>query len=144
MLSKSAEYAIRAVLFIAQKGSVQQKLSLQEISQAIDSPPPYTAKMLQKLTAPKGIVRSVRGPHGGFYMTEKAKLLPLSAVLKSIGEYEWVHTCILGLTACSETKPCPLHSEYKKIKPKIISLFEQKSIAALAKALEKDKFRLAL
>jgi DNA-binding IscR family transcriptional regulator len=50
MFSKSTEYALRATIYIAQRGSVENKLSLQEIAEAIDSPPSFTAKILQSLT----------------------------------------------------------------------------------------------
>jgi len=49
MFSKATEYALRATIYIAQKSSVDKKLSLTEIAQAIDSPPSFTAKILQLL-----------------------------------------------------------------------------------------------
>ena len=50
MFSKATEYALRATIYIAQKSSVDKKLSLTEIAQAIDLPPSFTAKILQLLT----------------------------------------------------------------------------------------------
>ena len=76
MFSKSTEYALRATIFIAQKGSEENKLSIEEISKAIGSPKPFTAKILQLLTKDNRVISSVRGPNGGFYITEKAKKIP--------------------------------------------------------------------
>ncbi len=138
MLSKSAEYALRAVMLIAQKSTEKKKMSLKEIAKAIGSPQAYTAKILQQLTTGVGIVQSVRGPNGGFYITDEAKMFPISSILNAIGGCEWLNTCILGLSDCSEKRPCPLHSQYKHIKPKLISMFENRTIADLVKETAKE------
>ena len=72
MFSKTCEYGLRAVIFIAQESKIDNKLSITAISDAIDSPKPFTAKILQQLTKNK-IVQSIKGPHGGFFIDEKNK-----------------------------------------------------------------------
>ena len=132
MFSKSTEYALRAVIYIAQKSSEEKKLGIETIAKAIDSPRPFTAKILQSLTKDNKIVSSVSGPKGGFYMVEKAKKLPVWAVLDVMGEIEIIEKCVLGLNQCSEAKPCPMHSQYKSIKQQLIVLFQTKTIQQLA------------
>lgn len=132
MFSKSTEYALRATIFIAQKGSEQNKLGIGTIAAAIDSPLSFTAKIMQLLSKGNKVVSSVRGPNGGFFMTEKAMKLPVRSVLDQMGEDKVLEKCVLGLNKCSETKPCPMHSEYKQIKQDMIRLFETKTIRELA------------
>jgi Rrf2 family protein len=132
MFSKSTEYALRATLYIAQKGSEEKKIGIKEVSKAIDSPLSFTAKILQSLTKENKIISSISGPHGGFYMTDKAKRLPVRAILEAMGEDELIDRCVLGLAKCSEIKPCPMHSKYKVIKKQLIQLFETESILNLA------------
>jgi len=132
MFSKTTEYALRAVIFIAQKSSEEQKLSLQQVAEAIDSPPSFTAKILQVLTGTKKLVSSSRGPNGGFYMTEKNKNQPVRSILEIMGEYRVLEKCVLGLDKCTESNPCPMHAQYKLIKTQIIDLFQNKTIATLA------------
>ena len=136
MFSKSTEYALRATIFIAQKSSAEMKLGIKVISEATDSPPSFTAKILQALTRDNKIVSSVRGPNGGFYMTEKAKKLPVRSILDAMGEDEVLERCILGLNQCSEIQPCPMHSQYKLIKKQLILLFETKTIQQLASEIK--------
>ncbi|OIQ93654.1 HTH-type transcriptional regulator IscR [mine drainage metagenome] len=136
MFSKTTEYALRATIYIAQKGSEERKISITEISEAIDSPLSFTAKILQELKKGNKIIHSVSGPNGGFFMTETAKRLPVRTVLEAMGEYEILDKCILGLDKCSETKPCPMHSKYKVIKKQLIELFETKTIQQLANAIK--------
>lgn len=132
MFSKSTEYALRATLYIAQKGSEEKKIGIGEVAKAIGSPQSFTAKILQSLTKDNKIICSISGPHGGFYMTDKAKKLPVRAILEAMGEDEFLDKCVLGLAKCSENKPCPMHSKYKIIKKQLIGLFETETILNLA------------
>jgi Rrf2 family iron-sulfur cluster assembly transcriptional regulator len=132
MFSKATEYALRATIYIAQKSTAEKKLGIEEISKSIDSPQSFTAKILQSLTRDNKIVSSVRGPNGGFFMTTKAKKLPVRSILIAMGEDAMLEKCVLGLKLCSETQPCPMHAEYKSIKKQLIKLFGSKTIQQLA------------
>ena len=132
MFSKTTEYALRATIFLAQKSSEENKLGIDEISKAIDSPKSFTAKILQLLTKDNQVVSSVRGPNGGFFLTANAKKLPARSVLQAMGEDEILEKCVMGLKLCSENQPCPMHAQYKIIKKQLISLFTTKTIQQLA------------
>lgn len=132
MFSKATEYALRATIFLAQKSSGENKLGIEEISRAIDSPKSFTAKILQLLTKNNQVVSSVPGPHGGYYISPIAKKLPVRAVLQAMGEDEILEKCVMGLKLCSEKEPCPMHAQYKLIKAQLISLFTTKNIQQLA------------
>lgn len=136
MFSKATEYALRATIYIAQNSSVERKIGIQAIAKAIDSPQSFTAKILQLLAKNNKIIRSASGPHGGFYITEKAKKLPARFILKAMGEEEALEKCVLGLNKCSEKSPCPMHTQYKFIKQRLKELFESKTIQDLADELK--------
>lgn len=136
MFSKSTEYALRATLYIAQKGSEEKKIGIEEVAKAIGSPRSFTAKILQALAKDNKIISSVSGPHGGFYLNEKNKLLPVRAILEAMGEDEIFDKCVLGLEKCSEAKPCPMHSKYKIIKKQLKHLFETETIFYLANEIK--------
>ncbi len=132
MFSKATEYALRATIYIAQKSSEEKKLGIEEIAQAIDSPKSFTAKIMQLLTKDNKLVRSVRGPNGGFYLTGKERQLSVRSVLQVMGEDKMLDQCVLGLKKCSEVNPCPMHFQYKPIKQELIRLFAEKTIQELA------------
>lgn len=138
MFTKTTEYALRATIFLAQKSSVENKLSIEVIAKAIDSPLPFTAKILQLLTRDHRLISSARGPHGGFYMTEEAKQLPAKVVLQTTGEEGVITKCVLGLNRCSDQKPCPMHWRYKEIKTNLIELFENTTISSLAEDTDRQ------
>jgi Rrf2 family transcriptional regulator, iron-sulfur cluster assembly transcription factor len=134
MFSKATEYALRAVIYIAQKSNEDKRPGIAEIAKAIDSPQPFTSKILQQLTRDNKVISSVRGPNGGFFITQKALQLPVMAVLNALGEDEILYKCVLGLRKCSEVKPCPMHDDYKVIRKQLIQLFENTTIRNLAKS----------
>ena len=136
MFSKSTEYALRAIIYLAQKSSVEHKIGITELAQAIDSPKSFTAKILQKLTRSKNLINSVTGPTGGFYLTDLAKKKSLLYVLTLLEDEGIITGCILGLKECSEKNPCPMHSEYKKIKPQLLDMMDHKTIAELASEMK--------
>ena len=136
MFSKATEYALRATIFLAQKSSDDNKLGIEAIAKAIDSPKSFTAKILQLLTKDNKVVSSVRGPNGGFFLTANAKRLPARSVLEAMGEDAILEKCVMGLKLCSEIQPCPMHAQYKIIKKQLNSLFTTKTIQQLANEIK--------
>ena len=136
MFSKSTEYALRAIIYLAQKSSPERKVGITELAEAIDSPKSFTAKILQKLTRDQVLISSITGPNGGFCLTDAAKKTSLLHVLTLLGDDEVVTGCLLGLKECSEKNPCPMHSQYKKIKPQLLDMLDRKTIAELAKEMK--------
>ncbi|SEJ48185.1 transcriptional regulator, BadM/Rrf2 family [Dyadobacter koreensis] len=118
VFSKTCEYAIRAVIYIAQKSEDGTKVGIKEISAGIDSPVHFIAKILQDLSK-REIVQSSKGPNGGFYIDKDSRKKTLADVVTAIDGDKLFIGCGLGLKNCSESKPCPLHSEFKSIREKI-------------------------
>ena len=112
MFSKSCEYAIKAVIHICIETKDGSRLSIAEIAKEIDSPEPFTAKILQSL-ARHNVISSAKGPGGGFYIDAAAKPIPVMDIIDLIDGKHAFERCGLGLKECSETKPCPIHNEFK-------------------------------
>ncbi|HEX3025013.1 MAG TPA: Rrf2 family transcriptional regulator [Chitinophagaceae bacterium] len=139
MFTKTTEYALRAVIYIAGKGSEEKKLSIQEIAHAINAPQHFTAKILQQLSAENKVISSVRGPNGGFFMTMKTKKKPIMEILKLLGEDVVLDKCVLGLNECSGKRPCPLHVQYIQIRPQLREMFKSTKIIDLTNDIELGK-----
>jgi Rrf2 family protein len=118
MLSKTCEYAIRAMIFIAQKSKNEEKIGIKAIAKGINSPEHFLAKILQELSRKK-LLQSTKGPNGGFYLDGDHLKYSLADIVKAIDGDKLFTGCGLGLENCSEKKPCPLHDEFKTIREKI-------------------------
>lgn len=134
MFSKTCEYAIRAMIFIAQKSEFGVKVGIKEISKGIASPEHFIAKILQGLSR-KGFVQSVKGPNGGFYLDETSQKNTLADVVKAIDGDKLFTGCALGLKNCSERKPCPLHEEFKAIRMQLHDMLQCATVAGFNKDL---------
>jgi len=135
MFSRACEYAIRAALYISIKSIDGSKLGIKEIAKEIDSPEPFTAKILQTLSR-EGIISSAKGPNGGFYLDPKAKPIPLSQIVEAIDGGSILHSCALGLKECSDVFPCPIHADIKPFKERLRQVMNKKTLQQLAKDLE--------
>ena len=127
MFSKTCEYAIRAIIFIAQQSKDGTKIGIKDIAVGIDSPEHFIAKILQKLSK-KDFVRSVKGPNGGFYMEEVDLNLTIAEIVLEIDGDGLFTRCGMGLKECSEERPCPIHNDYKHIKRSIRLMLERYQI----------------
>ena len=128
MFSKSCEYALRSVIFIAQQSILGEKKGLYHIADAIDSPKAFTGKILQKLVK-KNIVTSIKGPYGGFVINEcNAKKITLHQVVAAVDGEAIYLACGLGLAQCNAASPCPLHNEFIKLREGLKTMLESNSI----------------
>ena len=135
MFSKTCEYAIRALIFIAQKSKDGSRISIKDISSGIDSPEYFIAKILQDLSR-KGFVQSAKGPNGGFYMDDANLEQSVADIVREIDGDKLFTGCGLGLKECSEDHPCPIHNDFKYIRQEIKDMLENSKIEMFVKNLD--------
>lgn len=141
MFSKACEYGIRGMLYIARKSREGARVGIKEISKAIDSPEPFMAKILQDLSR-KGLVLSIKGPNGGFFMEVRHLRNSLADIVTAIDGDQLFTGCGLGLRACNEKKPCPIHFEFKEIRSGLKSMLESTALEEFTESLDKGLFYL--
>ena len=141
MFSKSCEYAIKAMIFVAQKSKDEVRVGVKEIAKGIDAPEHFIAKILQDL-GKKNLVNSVKGPNGGFYMDQINLKSSIADIVKAIDGDGIYKDCVIGLKLCSEKNPCPVHFEFKEIKRNLITMLEENTIADFNEKLDTGKFFL--
>ncbi|WP_297794504.1 Rrf2 family transcriptional regulator [uncultured Eudoraea sp.] len=138
MLSNSSKYALKAVIYLALHTDVNNKMLAKDISERINVPKAYMAKLLQGL-AKRKIISSAKGPKGGFYSNPSNKNVTLLEVVEVIDGEKKLESCFLGLDDCNEHKPCPIHSLISPSRSKMIALLESTTIYDLSKDLELNK-----
>lgn len=131
MLSKASKYAISAVIYLSNNSTIDEKLGSKEIAEAIEIPAPFLAKTLQQLTK-KGIISSIKGPHGGFYFSEKNSNKTLFDIIECVDDVEKFNSCYLGQNNCDENNPCVAHNIYAPFKEKLIRKLKTKTIIEMA------------
>jgi Rrf2 family iron-sulfur cluster assembly transcriptional regulator len=139
MFSRSAEYAIRALTFLA--AQEPGKLSgAREIAEAESIPMPFLWKILQKLVA-KNLVRSFRGVRGGYELARPAQRITLDKVLREMGESQTLERCILGFAQCRKKDPCPLHALWSERREELSGVLRTTTLADLSTASPRARAR---
>jgi len=143
LLSQSCMYGIRAALLVSLK-SEKDKVSfipIRQIAEELDVSFHFLTKILQILTQTK-IMESYKGPNGGIRLANPSDKLYLIDIIEAIDGKDVFNSCLLGLPGCDDKAPCPLHMEWKKYNGQIKSVFQETSLAKLAKDTSKFTFRL--
>lgn len=143
MLSNSSKYAIKAVLFLAINSSADKKVMVKDISEPINVPQAYIAKLLQQLVH-ANIVSSIRGPRGGFYLDSKNMNSTVMDVVRVIDGDDKLLACMLSLEKCNEEKPCPLHTILSASRNTILKSLKDLQIKDLAEDVALGKSFLPL
>ncbi len=106
MLPKTAEYALRAVVWLARTGD--QTESADRLAAHTKVPRRYLHTVLQELVQAK-LVRSQPGPGGGYALDCTPRKITILDVVNAVAPLERIRRCPLGLR--THTRLCPLHKE---------------------------------
>lgn len=121
IFSNSCQYAIKSCIYLAMK---RDKAGVGEIAEFINSPVPFTSKILQKL-AKNDMISSAKGRSGGFYLSEQQyETLTVGKVCKVTDNEDLLLGCVLGLSDCNEKNPCPVHHIAVGIKERVRLILE--------------------
>lgn len=142
MLSLTSKTAIKAVVYLASKYGADTNTGIREIAEHIDASEHTVGKLLQTLVR-EGIINSMKGPSGGFYISKDQLKKPVIAVIQAIEGKSLFRECGLGLSKCSATHPCPIHNEYKAGRDILEELFTTKKITDLCTSVNIGKAYLA-
>ncbi|RRO13912.1 RrF2 family transcriptional regulator [Flavobacteriaceae bacterium 14752] len=138
MFSKSCEYAIKVMAFIAfRQAKSKELIGLDPISEAIDSPKAFTAKILQQLTKAE-LLKSVRGRTGGFYLDQNREIV-IADIVRAIDGSKILDGCLLGFGECQDENPCVLHHQIKKERSSLKNRLNSTDIYTIAKRVSRKK-----
>jgi len=127
MLPQTAEYALRAVIWLASHPETAQ--TKDEMAKGAGVPPRYFYKVLQALGR-AGFVKSQPGPGGGYRLARPADEITILDIITVVGPIQRIHDCPLGIESHNPTL-CPLHKELDKAFAQIEAAFARVTIAQL-------------
>lgn len=143
MLSNSAKYALKAVLYLALHTNEDNKLMVKDIYSSINVPQSYLAKLMQKLSK-NDIISSSRGPKGGFFVSNRNIDLPLIRVVEVIDGEQRLRSCMLSIHECDDENPCALHDLVGNANSFFIKNLEETTVKKLIADVKEGKSVLPL
>ncbi|MFO0915861.1 MAG: Rrf2 family transcriptional regulator [Pirellulales bacterium] len=126
MLPKTAEYALRATVWLGRRPG--EPLSADQLAETTQVPRRYLHKVLQDLVRAE-LVRSQPGPGGGYTLAVRPDKISILDVVNAVGSIERITTCPLGLK--SHTALCPLHQELDRAYAAVEQAFGKVTVAQL-------------
>lgn len=127
MISQTVEYALRAIVTIAQhEGAPCTAKRIAEITQV---PAAYLAKLMQGLVR-GGLVTSQRGLHGGFVLTNDPANITVYDIVNVVEPIRRIEECPLGIKSHGAVL-CPLHSRLDMAIAATEKMFRETVVAEL-------------
>lgn len=135
-LTRKTDYALVALASLATLGSGQeQPRSARQIAQEYDLPLPLLMQVLKDLHR-SGILGSVRGAGGGYYLALPPERISITDVIAAIEGQVWVTVCCredepVKCVPCSLIEKCPITAAMRRLNDRIIRFFSQITIRDL-------------
>ena len=127
-LPQTAEYALRAVCYIAEHGT-EGPVPVSAVAEALGAPQNYLSKTLHLLGS-RGVLRSVRGTRGGYLLGAPPEELRLIQIVEPFLP-PTERRCIMGRSRCSDTQPCGAHWRWKHVNDTARNFFVDLTLANL-------------
>ena len=139
MFSKTSEYGMRAMVFIAQKTLEDKRAGIDEIAAETNTPKPFISKILQLLVREE-LLDSVKGPNGGFKL--KRKSITMEHVVIALEGKDFLTKCAMGLKKCNSSNPCPIHHQFTDIRQNLIISLKSANLLGIAASQNENKYSI--
>jgi Rrf2 family transcriptional regulator, nitric oxide-sensitive transcriptional repressor len=127
MISQTAEYALRAIVFLAEPHGAAQ--TNQQIAAATKVPAGYLSKVLQGLSR-AGLVVSQRGLGGGFALARAPEEMTILEIVEAVDPLPRIRSCPLKIKE-HETTLCALHRRLDEATAQVEKTFRDTTVADL-------------
>jgi Rrf2 family protein len=104
-ITRQADYAVRAVLYLSNKN--EERIATSMIAEEQHIPPSFLAKIISQLSI-AGLLHTSRGARGGVTLARDPKDITLLEVVEAIDGPIQLNECVENTGACSFSGKCPM------------------------------------
>jgi len=134
--SRRCEYAIRALSYLARRsveeGNGEELVRLPEMAEAQDLPVAYARKICRDMVQ-LDLLRSARGPHGGYALARPPSEISLLEIRHAVDGTADLEGCAVGLDPCTDETPCSLHDTWKPLRERLRRYLEETTLGEVAR-----------
>ena len=129
-ISRKIDYGLRAMIYLASvaRGAV---VPFREIARQMDVPEDFLAKILKTLVD-AGLVRSTRGPHGGYALARDPSDVSFLDVIEAVEGPVALNVCLDGDDACGHSTCCTMMSVWKLGQERMLDVYRQACLSDIA------------
>lgn len=131
-ITRKTDYATRAVLALAIEGG-DGAVSIRDLAERTQVPESYLEQIMTQLRG-AGIVRSRRGPHGGYRLNHPPEKITLEKVVRLFQGPLAPIECATRTNpaSCPMEVGCTLHGVWEEVRDATIQILERTDFATLA------------
>lgn len=131
-ISRRTDYATRALVALVLDGG-ERPVKLQELADRTDVPVSILEQVLPQLRS-AGIVRSERGPSGGYRLNHDPETVTLERIVRVLQGPLAPIACATRHEPepCSMREGCALHETWAEVRDATIAILERTTLAGLA------------
>jgi Rrf2 family protein len=131
-ITRQADYAVRAMVYLAQLGSAD-RASTGQIAKEKSIPPSFLAKIVSQLSV-AGLLQTSRGAHGGVSLAKPAEAISLLDVVQAIDGPILLNDCVGESSTCEYDDSCPLKPVWCDAQRMLIDQLSKANFAQFSQA----------
>jgi Rrf2 family protein len=131
-ITRQADYAIRAVLFLSRLGP-NQRAATSTVAQKQHIPPSFLAKIISQLSI-AGLLHTSRGARGGVTLARDPHEISLLDVVEAIDGPILLNECVGENGTCTFDDKCPLRSIWCDAQLELVTSLRKAKFDGLAVA----------
>lgn len=127
-VSRKVDYALRAVIHLANQEADGRACTVADIAARERIPRQFLEKIVQQLIH-KGLVRSRRGPHGGYVLGRAADQVTFKDVIEAVEGPISLNVCVGEHPDCFMLGACGMNRVWAEGQRRVMDLFENTTIS---------------
>ncbi len=127
-VTRKMDYGLRILLTLGCRPN--DRLTSEELADAIEVPRQFTLKIAQSLTK-AGIIKAQRGVGGGIQLAREPEAISLYDVFKATDTPRALNDCLINPEACTRSNFCAPHQALREIQISLDSRLKGISLAEL-------------
>jgi Rrf2 family protein len=130
ILSHTAEYALRALTYLARQPA-GSPCDVGLLAARVKVPRNYLSKVLAQLVH-EGLVSSSRGKGGGFALGRRPESISIYQIVAPFERFDEDPRCLLGQPVCSGRHACAAHQGWSLVNDDLTRFLRRTTLARLA------------
>jgi Rrf2 family protein len=118
-ITRQADYAVRAVLYLSRMGN-NQRAATSTVAKEQSIPPSFLAKIISQLSI-AGLLHTSRGARGGVTLAREPKEITLLEVIEAIDGPIQLNECVGENATCTFDHDCPLRPVWCEAQEQLVN-----------------------
>ena len=127
-ITRQADYAVRAVLYLAKNRD--ERAATSQVAQVQNIPPSFLAKIISQLSI-AGLLQTSRGARGGVTLAREPQEISLLEVIEAIDGPIQLNECVGDNSVCTFDKDCPLRPVWCDAQDQLVARLRSTNFAQL-------------